>query len=85
MARQMDIIPSERIFQKWKVRMPTDMYGKEFKVGDFVAKAYRTCDLRVMKVTKIVDDKVYLGKSTNPIYYPNCVLILDDGVKYEEG
>ena len=55
-----------------------DMNGKEFEVGQYVAKAYRTTDLRVMKVTKIIGDKVYLGKSTNPMDYPQCVLILNN-------
>ncbi len=53
-----------------------DMLGKEFEVGQYVAKAYATGDLRILQVTKIKEDKVYLGKSTNPLYYPNCVLIL---------
>ncbi len=56
--------------------MTCDMNGKEFKVGQKVAKAYATGDLRVLEVTKIVDGKVYLGKSTNYLYYPHCVLIL---------
>jgi len=54
-----------------------DIYGKDFEVGQFVAKAYATGDLRVTKVTKILKGKIYLGRSTNPLVYPNQVLILD--------
>lgn len=54
-----------------------DMLGKEFEVGQSVAKAYYTGDLRILKVTKIVNEQVYLGRSTNPLYYPGSVLILD--------
>lgn len=55
-----------------------DMLGKKFEVGQCVAKAYSTGNLKILKVTKIIDDKIYLGKSTNPMFYPHCVLILDD-------
>ncbi len=53
-----------------------DMNGEEFKVGQFVVKAYDTGDLRIMKVSKIIGDNVYLGKSTNALIYPESVLIL---------
>jgi hypothetical protein len=54
-----------------------DMLGRDFEIGQHVAKAYYSGDLRISKVTKIVDNKVYLGKSKNPLYYLNRVLILD--------
>ena len=53
-----------------------DMTGREFEVGQYVAKAYYTGDLRIARVTKIIGGKVYLGSSTNALYYPECVLIL---------
>jgi hypothetical protein len=56
--------------------MALDKLGKEFKVGQVVVKAYGTGHLELHAVTKIVDDKVYLGKSRNPLVYPQCVLIL---------
>ena len=54
-----------------------DLLGNSFKVGQSVAKAYHTGDLRILKVTKIIDGKVYLGEARNPLYYPGSVLILD--------
>jgi hypothetical protein len=53
-----------------------DMQGKELKVGQTVAKAYYSGDLRLVKVTNIVNGKVYLGNATNPLYYPWRVLIV---------
>lgn len=55
-----------------------DMQGFPYKVGQTVAKAYRTGDLRILKVSKIIDGKVYLGRATNPMYYPQCALIIND-------
>ncbi len=58
-----------------------DMNGVEFKVGQKVAKAYATGDLRILKVVRIIEDKVYLSNSdrnpSNYLYYPNQVLIID--------
>lgn len=55
-----------------------DMQGKEFKVGQTVAKAYYSGDLRLVKVSKIVDGRVYLDRATNPLYYPWRVLIIGE-------
>lgn len=54
-----------------------DKLGKEFQVGQYVAKAYYSGDLRILRVTKIIGDNIYLGQSTNALIYPHSVLILE--------
>ncbi len=58
-----------------------DMNGIEFRLGQTVAKAYHQGDLRLLKVIKIQDDKVYLtgesGRQSNCLVYPHQVLIID--------
>lgn len=53
-----------------------DMFGNEIKVGQNIAKAYGSGDIGVLRVTKIVDGKIYLGKSTNALRHPERVIIL---------
>ena len=63
-----------------------DMIGREFQVGDYVAKAMYGTDLRIKRVTKITANGVYLGRAKNPLTYPRCVLIVSDvkGIEVRE-
>jgi len=59
----------------------TDVQGKEFVVGQQVAKAaklYRADGLfvEVAEVTKINGDKVYLDNSLQPLKFPGRVAII---------
>lgn len=61
-----------------------DMLDREFQVGDYVAKAMYSAYLSVKRVTKINENGVYLGKATNPLRYPSCVLIVTDVTGVQE-
>ncbi len=58
-----------------------DAVGKEFSVGQTVARAaklYKTDGLyvEVVKVTKVVGNKVYLNDSLQPLKFPDRVAIV---------
>lgn len=54
-----------------------DMLGKEFKLGQLVAKPGSNRALKLLRVTKINDKGVFLGRGNNSLVYPQEVLILD--------
>lgn len=57
----------------------TDKFGRIFKLGDKVLKAYSK-HIFVCRVTKIIGDKIYLDNVTSQyLRYPNrCVIIPND-------
>lgn len=70
--------------------VPTDMFGKELKVGQLVAKAgvinyVSAIELKV--VNKIENGNVFLsnsvtgGKNVMPVKYPERLIILADTLK----
>lgn len=61
--------------------MPKDVQGKEFVVGQKVARAAKhfTMDglyVKVCEVTRIEDNKVYLDGSNRALNFPNRVAII---------
>lgn len=59
----------------------TDVQGKEFSVGQNVARAAKHfrvdgLHIQIVKVTKVDGKKVYLDNSTRPIQFPDRVVIL---------
>ena len=63
-----------------------DMLGKEYCVGDYVAKAMYTGDLRIKRVTRVNERGVYLDRSTRPLDYPerNLIVTKVPNVEYRE-
>lgn len=63
--------------------MIKDRMGRELRVGDVVARAVtrgRGADLKVQRVTRIEDGKVYLDNSKVALNYPGRIVILTDQV-----
>jgi len=66
--------------RRWK--MSTDLLGREFKVGDKVARgdAYSTstAGVRIVTVTKIANNgKPHLSGGRNAVWYPERLLIVN--------
>lgn len=62
-----------------------DMVGRLFEVGQYVAKAYGNGDLRILRVVKITEEGVYLGKGNHPLLFPESVLIVQDIKNMDKG
>lgn len=63
--------------------MATDMRGKEFKVGDTVAKGITlnqsgSAGIELCKVTIADGDRIHLDGSNRAMKYPNRLLIVND-------
>jgi hypothetical protein len=64
---------------KWMGTDLVDMQGKSYAVGDIVARGVKSgyaVSIEIVEVTRIEDDKIYVGGSKVPIKYPQRLLIV---------
>lgn len=62
-----------------------DMMGFDFQVGCKVVRAIsrnRSAFLMISVVTKIMDQKLYLDNSPQPMHFPQRLLIIDQDPLY---
>lgn len=60
---------------------PIDMLGNKLKVGDSVARPYRSGNsayMEICEVTRIENGNVYLSGSKVPLNYPGRCLIINE-------
>ena len=65
--------------ESWSSYNLLDMLGKEFQIGDKVARAYgsgRAMNLQISEVSKMENGKLYLDGSRIAIIYPGRLLII---------
>lgn len=58
-----------------------DMTGREFAIGDAVARPFRsgnTADMEISRVTRIENGKMYLANSKVALHYPGRCLIVNE-------
>ena len=70
----------QRVIQtKWCETDPVDLLGNEFAVGDNVVRACtsgRASSIEIVEVTKLVNGRVYVGGSKQPVNFPGRLLIV---------
>ena len=74
---------NDRKFGVWMGEKLLDIYGRDFVVGDKVAKAAtsgRGVNISICEVTAIEEGKLYLNNSKVAVVYPQRLLIVNDSI-----
>lgn len=66
---------------QWMGTSPVDMLGRPIKLDDRVARAEKSgqaVNMRISKVTRVENGKIYLDESKTAVWYPGRLLVVNE-------